>query len=57
MYKQVLTNTKLKIGKRGKKTELSGKSALGGRGAHWGAVGPVKEKKKKVKKKDKKKKR
>jgi len=44
VYKQILINTKLQIGDRGQKAELSGRSPLKDGGPHWTVV-PLKKKK------------
>jgi len=45
VYKHILINTKLQIGERGQKAELSGRRPLRDEGLHWTLV-PSKKKKK-----------
>jgi hypothetical protein len=45
VYEQILINAKLQIGKRGKTTELIGRSPLRSKGPHW-TLGPSRKDKK-----------
>jgi hypothetical protein len=44
VYKQILINAKLQIGKRGKITALPGRSPLKSKGLHWTVVPSKKDK-------------